>query len=70
MNSPSNDGPVRDKAEILVEGNWGRNILLPINGSKLDGPNLRPLFVGFDVMDPMVSSNVPLEVLFCEGKSV
>ena len=70
LNSSSNDGPVRDKAEILVEGNWGRNILLLINGSKLNGRNVRPLFVGLHVMNPLVSSNVPLEVTFCEGNSI
>ena len=68
MNSSSNDGPVRDKAEILVEGNWSRNILLLINGSKLNGRNVRPLFVDLYVMNPLVSSNLPLEVTFCEGK--
>ena len=70
MDSLSNDGPVRDKAEILVEGNWGRNILLLINGSKLNGRNVRPLFVGPHVMNPLVSSNVPLEFTFCERKSI
>ena len=68
-NSSRNDGPVKDKAEILVEGNWGRNILLLINGSKLNGQDVRPLFVGLHVMNPLVSSNVPLEVTFCEGNS-
>ena len=62
-------GPVKDKAETSVEGNCGWNILLLLNCPKLNGQNLKPHLIGFDVVNQMVSSNILLEVGFCEPKS-